>query len=48
MCNDDIRDDLQCYLLKLITSLVEAVEEELEVVNRKVLRLLADELNNRA
>lgn len=46
MCDDDVRDDLQCYLLKLVASLVEAMEEELEVVNRKVLGLLADELND--
>jgi hypothetical protein len=35
---DNIRDDLECYLLKLVVSLIEAVEEELKVVNRKILR----------
>jgi hypothetical protein len=43
MCDDNIRDDLECYLLKLVASLVEAVEEEIEVINREILHLLADE-----
>lgn len=35
---DNIRDDLERYLLKLVVSLIKAVEEELKVVNRKILR----------
>ena len=43
MCDNNIRDDFECYLLKSVVSFIEAVKEELKVVNREILQLLADE-----
>lgn len=40
MCNDNISNDLERNLLELVISLGEAVEEKIEVVNRKILQPL--------